>query len=112
MSHRYNELRLVLITVENYFYEVLVGMGVVGLALLAIVIVRIFQVGREVGRVAPPGTMAHSMARFHAPLVLALLVANMTGDNFVGLVGVAQLAIWTAVLVRSGHAAVTQAGGA
>jgi O-antigen ligase len=106
VSHSYNELRLVLITVENYFYETLVGMGVVGLALLALVIVRLFQLGREVGRAAPAGTLAHHMARFHAPLVLGLLVANMTGDNFVGMVGVAQMAIWTAVLVRSGHAAV------
>ncbi len=108
VSHRYNELRVVLTTVENYYYEVLVSMGVVGLAVLAVVIVRLFQLGREVGRVAPPGTLAHQMARFHAPLVLGLLVANMTGDNFMGLVGLAQLAMWTAVLVRSGHAAVAE----
>jgi len=109
VSHQYNELRLVLITVENYFYEILVGMGAVGLTLLALVFVRLFQLGREVGRVAPPGTLAHAMARFHAPFVLALLVANMTGDNFVGMVSVAQMAIWSAVLVRSGHAAVAEA---
>jgi O-antigen ligase len=108
VSHSYNELRLVLITVENYFYETLVGMGVLGLALLVVVIVRLFQLGREVGRAAPPGTLGHHMARFHAPLVLGLLIANMTGDNFMGLVGLAQLAVWTAVLVRSGHSAVTQ----
>jgi hypothetical protein len=46
------------------------------------------------------------MARFHAPLMLGLLVANMTGDNFVGLVGLAQVAMWTAVMVRAGHDAV------
>lgn len=108
VSDRYNELRLVLITVENYFYEMLVSMGVVGLVLLAIVIVRLFQLGREVGRTAPPGTLAHHMARFHAPLVLALLVGNLTGDNFVGMTCLAQMALWTAVLVRSGHAAVAE----
>ncbi len=108
VSHRYNELRVVLITVENYFFEILVSMGVVGLALLAIVIVKLFQLGREVGRTAPPGTLAHHMARFHAPLVLGLLVANLTGDNFMGIVGVAQMSIWTALLVRAGHAAVAE----
>lgn len=106
VSHSYNELRVVLGTVENYFFEILVSMGVVGLAMLAIVIARLFQLGRQVSRTAPPGTLAHHMARFHAPLVLALLVANLTGDNFVGMVSVAQLAMWTAVLVQSGHTAV------
>jgi O-antigen ligase len=108
VSHSYNELRLVLGTVENYYYETLVSMGVVGLAVLAVVIVRLFQLGRAVGRVAPAGMLAHHMARFHAPLVLGLLVANLTGDNFVGMVCIAQLALWCAVLVRSGHAAVAE----
>jgi hypothetical protein len=68
--------------------------------------VKLYRLGREVGRVAPAGSLAHHMARYHAPLITALLVANLTGDNFMGLVGLAQLSIWTAVLVRSGHAAV------
>ena len=106
VSHRYNDLRIVFVTVENYFYETLISMGVVGLVVLAVVLARLFLLGREVQRLAPPGTLAHHMARFHTPLVLALLVANMTGDNLTGMVGIAQLAMWTAVLVRSGHAAV------
>jgi O-antigen ligase len=106
VSHAYNEMKIVFITVENYYYEILVSMGVVGLAVLAVVIVRLFQVGRAVARTAPRGTLAHHMARFHAPLVLGLLVANMTGDNFMGMVGLAQVAMWTAVMVRSGHDAV------
>lgn len=106
VSHRYNELRVVFGTVENYFYEVLVSMGIPGLVLLAIVIVKLFNLGHTVGRIAPPGTLAHHMARFHAPLCLGLLVANLTGDNFMGMLAIAQLSIWTAVLVCSGHAAV------
>jgi O-antigen ligase len=109
VSHTYNELRIIFFTVENYFYEILISMGVVGLALLVIVFVRLFQLGREVGRVAPPRTLAFYMARFHSPLLIALLVANMTGDNFMGMVSLAQLALWAAVLVRSGHAAVSEA---
>ena len=108
VSHEYNELRLLLGTVENYFYEILVSMGVVGLALIGLVIVRLFQLGREVGRTAPPGTLAHHMAKVHAPLVLALLVANLTGDNFLGLVSLTQLALWCAVLVRCGHLAAAE----
>jgi O-antigen ligase len=106
VSNRYNELRLNLGTVENYFYEILISMGVVGLVAITIVVIRLFQLGREVGRVAPEGTLASHMARVHGPLVLGLLVANLTGDNFNGLVSLAQLALWCAVLVGSGHAAV------
>ena len=106
VSSSYNTMRIVLITVENYYYEVLVSMGIVGLAVLAFVIVRLFQVGRAVARTAPRGTLAHHMARFHAPLILGLLVANMTGDNFMGMVGLAQVALWTAVMVRSAPDAV------
>ena len=109
VSSGYNALRLVIITVENFYYETLVSMGIVGLAVLAVVTVRLFQVGRAVSRTAPPGTLAYHMARFHSPLMLGLLVANMTANNFVGMVGLAQVAIWTAVLVRSGHDAIRHA---
>ena len=76
------------------------------IALLVWAIVELFRLGHTVGRSAPRGTLAHHMARFHAPLLTAILVANMTGDNLVGTVSVAQLAMWTAVLVRAGHDAV------
>ena len=107
VSNQYNELRLNLVTVENYFYEILVSMGVVGLVASAIVFIRMFKLGREVRRVAPEGTLASHMARVHGPLLLGLIVANLTGDNFLGLVSVAQLALWCAVLVGAGHAAVS-----
>lgn len=106
VSNRYNHLRLNLVTVENYFYEILVSMGIVGLVVISIVVVRLFKLGREIGRVAPEGTLASHMARVHGPLILALLAANLTGDNFLGLVSIAQLALWCAVLVSAGHVAV------
>jgi O-antigen ligase len=106
VSPEYNELRLRLVTVENYFYEILVSMGLVGLVAIAIVVMRLFRLGREIGRAAPEGTLASHMARIHGPLVFALLVANLTGDNFLGLVSLAQLALWCAVLVSAGHVAV------
>jgi hypothetical protein len=70
------------------------------------VVIRLFQLGREIGRIAPEGTLASHMARVHGPLVFSLLVANLTGDNFLGLVSLAQLALWCAVLVSAGHVAV------
>jgi len=108
VSHDYNPLRMVVETVDNYYYEILVSMGVVGLAALVVVLVRLFQLGREVGRLAPAGSLAHHMARFHTPLMLGMVVANVTGDNFAGLVNHAQLALWVAVLVGSGHAALAE----
>ena len=108
ISHQYNSLGLALGTVENYYYETLVSMGIGGLALLGLVIARLYQLGREVLRVAPPGTLAHHMARFHTPLLTGLLVANLTANNFAGMVGLAQLSLWTAVLVRSAHASVAE----
>jgi hypothetical protein len=35
--------------------------------------------------------------------MLALLVANLTADNFVGMLGLAQVALWCALLIRAGH---------
>jgi hypothetical protein len=108
VSHRYNEFKMVLGTVENYYYEMLISLGVFGFALLAWAIVALFRVGYEVRRVAPPDTLAHHMARYHTPLMLAVLVANLTGDNLTGLTSLAQVSLWTAILVRSGHAAVSE----
>ena len=45
------------------------------------------------------------LARFNTPLLIGLLVVNVTGDNFIGMVGLGQLALWSAMLVRAGHLA-------
>jgi O-antigen ligase len=108
VSERYNELRFVIGTAENFLLETLVGLGVVGLAILGVVFARLFALGRVVRRLAPPGTIGHELGRVHAALILALLAANMTGDNFVGMVGVGQVALWCALLVRAGHLAVSR----
>ena len=109
VSTRYNEFRLVIGQVENYLLETLVGLGVVGLAFLGVAFARLFALGRAVRQVAPPGTFAHEMGRLHTPLMVALLVANLTGDNFVGLVAVGQVALWCVLLVRAGHLAISDA---
>ena len=108
-SRQYNDLGLVLGVVESYFLEMAVSLGIIGLTALAVLLVRMYRVGQVIRREAPPGTLGHAMARYHTPLLTALLAANLTGDNFVGMVGIAQLALWMAVLVRAGRLALDSA---
>jgi hypothetical protein len=110
VSAQYNELRVVIGQAENYMLETLVGLGVVGLGLLALVLQRLYALGRVVRRQTAPGTFAHELGRLHAPLLTALLVANLTGDNFVGMAGIGQLAVWSALLVRAAHLAARPEG--
>jgi len=103
VSDVYGELRLRNIPVDNYYLETAAGTGIVGLVGLAFVLLRLFQLGSVVRRIAPPGSLGHTMARFHAPLLIGMLIVNLTGNNFVGLVVLGQLALWLAMLVRAGH---------
>jgi O-antigen ligase len=105
VSDNYNDFRVVLITVENYFLEIAVSLGLVGLAMLGVLIVRIYQLGRTAERVTAPGTLGHAMATYHFAFFTALLVSNLTGDNFVGLTGLACIALWTGTLVQAGRLA-------
>jgi O-antigen ligase len=112
VSQAYHGLPFVIGTAESLFLEVAAGMGVVGLVALGIAIRRMFQLGKVIRRVTPANTFGHQLARYHAPFMISLLVANLTGDNWTGLVGLGQLAIWFALLVRAGHIAVREAGAA
>jgi hypothetical protein len=56
--------------------------------------------------------MASAMARYHAPLLLALLLVNVTGTHFVGMMGLGQLALWLAMLVQAAHRSVETANDA
>jgi O-antigen ligase len=105
VSASYNEFHLALGTVENFLFETLVGLGVAGVAVLCVAFARLFALGRSVRRVTVPKTLGHELARLNAPLLAAMFVANLTGDNLIGMVGVGQVALWTALLVRAGHLA-------
>jgi O-antigen ligase len=107
ISVHYNTLGLSLFTAESIFLEAATGMGVIGLTALVYVIVRLYQLGRAVSKVAPPGTMGAGMAQFHAPLITGFVVGNLTGDNWVGLVGLAQTALWCAMLVSAGERSIS-----
>jgi len=102
-SDRYNALGLVLGTCENMYLEVATGMGIVGLLVFVLALWRLAALGDVVAKHAPPGSLAETLARLHKPYLVALLVSNLTSDNWIGLVGLAQTAVWCALLVRSGQ---------
>jgi O-antigen ligase len=105
VSANYNEFHLYLGQVENFLFETLVGMGVLGLSVVGFVFARLYALGRVVRQATAPKTLGHELARLNAPLLAALFVANLTGATLVGLVGVGQIALWCALLVRAGHLA-------
>jgi hypothetical protein len=106
ISADYNDLHAYVGT-ESYFFEVAVGMGIIGIVLLARVLASLFRLGAAVRDSTPPGSFGNELARRHTPLMIGLLAANLTGDNFVGMAGLGQVAIWCAILVRSGHLSVS-----
>lgn len=110
MSHEYNSMRITMLGAENYFLEVAASLGVVGFSVLVYLYVQLYRIGRTVQKNAPPGTMAHAMARLHVPLITGLSVANLTGDNFIGFTGIGQVALWCALLIRAGHLAIEEGG--
>lgn len=103
MSGQYGDLRLIMGTCESYYLETAAGMGVPGLVALAVVIVRLFQLGEAVRRNAPAGSMARVMASYHAPMLIAVLLICVTGAHFVGMMGIGQMSLWLALMVRSAH---------
>ena len=111
VSQDYNDLKIAPLGAENFYIDTAAGMGVIGLAAMCLCFVRLFQLGRVVRRVTPPGTLGHEMARLHAPLVAGLMVLNLLGFEFLGLVSAAQLSLWCAMMIRSGHHAVHAAPG-
>jgi O-Antigen ligase len=108
LSAQYNDLGVYLLTTENIFMEAATGMGVIGLAALTWIVVRVYRLGAAVRNSTPPGSLGHHLAALHSPLVTGLLVVNMTANHWVGLVGIAQFALWNAILIRAGHGAITR----
>jgi O-antigen ligase len=109
LSAQYGELRMHFGTAENFYLETAAGMGIPGLIAFVFVLVRLFQMGRVVHRCAPSGTLARAMAQFHAPMIVALLVICITGNQFGGVAPTGQLALWLAMMVRASHLAIEAA---
>jgi O-antigen ligase len=108
VSDQYNDLRITMAGAHNYFLETAAGMGIVGLAGLGLVVARLYQLGAAVRRAATPGSLGHRLAAYHGPLITALLAANLTGTNLTGMVGIAQVAVWCALLSRAGELSAPQ----
>ena len=108
-SHRYNALTLNLGTAENIVLETAADMGVVGLSALAWLVASIVRFVRAVAGANAPGSPGHALARVSFPFLAANAVANMTANNLVGMVSVAQVGVFCAFLVvasrRAGAAA-------
>lgn len=107
-SQDFNEMQLGMLGAENFYLEMAVSLGIVGFIVMLICLVRLVKLGIAVRRATPPGTLIHEMAIIHPSLMAGLFAANLTGDNFVGMVALSQLAVWCAMLVRGGHLAVTE----
>lgn len=109
VSSGYNDLRIH-VGAESYFLEMAADLGLVGVIALGFVLVRLFRLGRAVREVSPPGSLGWQMAAVHTPLVVCLLVACLTGSNLIGMIGIGQIALWSAMMVRAGHAMIDAAG--
>lgn len=100
-ADRYNPLGLILVTTESAYLEVATAMGLVGLALFANLLFRSFRLGHAAVAAAPPQGEGRAFARLHTPFMVGMMIANLTGTNFFGMIGLAQLALWHVLLVRS-----------
>ena len=104
VSASYNQFHVTL-GAENFLFEILVDLGIVGLAVLGVAFARLYALGRVVREATAPKTLGHELARFHGPLLAGLFVANLTGATLIGMIGVGQMALWCALLIRAGHIA-------
>jgi O-antigen ligase len=100
VAHEYNPLGLYLVTAESFYLETASGMGILGLAALAAFGWACVALGRAALRHGAPGSPSYRMGQVASPFLLALAVGNLTGDNLVGLLNGAQLAIFLGVLGR------------
>jgi len=100
IGHEYNPLGLYLQTAESFYLETAAGMGVLGLTALAVFGWACWRLGRAAYRHGEPGSPARRMGEVAPPFLLAVAVGNLTGDNLVGLLNGAQLAIFLGVLGR------------
>jgi O-antigen ligase len=100
VAHEYNPLGLYLVTAESFYLETAAGMGLLGLAALAAFAWACLALGRAALRHGEPGSPAHRMGEVAPSFLLAVAVGNLTGDNLVGLLNGAQLAIFLGLLGR------------
>jgi O-antigen ligase len=101
VAHDYNALGMYFSTVENFFLETAVGMGILGLLVLSLFAIACWRLGRAARRHAEPGSQAHRLGEMTPAFLLSVFVANLTSDNLIGLVNGGQLAIFFALLAQA-----------
>jgi hypothetical protein len=101
VAAEYNTLGLELLTSESFFLETASGMGVIGLAALATFTWALVAFARRVPKHAEKGSVAERFARVTPAYLIAIGLANLTGDLLIGLLSVSQLALFTAFVTQS-----------
>jgi O-antigen ligase len=100
-SREFNALTLNLGAAENFVFETAAGLGIGGVAIVVWMARALRRLGKSVQGAMPEGTRAYALAKLSGPFLVAVAVANMTGDNLIGMMGVAQLAVFSALLVTA-----------
>ena len=100
-SYQFNDLTLNLGTAENFLLETAAGMGILGVAAILWVANALFRLVRAVRASSVRGTSAARLAELSGPFLIAVVVANATGDNLIGIMGLTQLAVFSALLIAA-----------
>jgi O-Antigen ligase len=101
VSAEHNPLRLVLGTAESFYLEVASGMGATGLLFLLLSFVAFYRLCRAARAASPRDSTGNRLGRVGPPLLLGTAVANLTGDNLAGMLGVAQMALFAGLLTQA-----------
>jgi hypothetical protein len=112
VSQHFNNFGFALGTAENFYLETASGMGVIGLAAVAWVVVSLVRLLRLVRRLAPPGTTAYRLAGIGPAFLVGAAVSNWTADYLIGMLGILQMCVFFALLVVSAREALRNADGA
>jgi O-antigen ligase len=100
-SSNYNSLGAVLVTAESMYLETAAGMGIVGLAALVWIAVAGLRLAKAIRKESAPGTVAARLASITPAYVAGVAAGNITGDNLIGMMAVAQLALFFGLLAQS-----------
>lgn len=100
-SYQFNDLTLNLGTAENFLLETAAGMGILGVAAVVWVGAALTGLVRAVRAASAPGSPAARLAELSGPFLVSVVVANATGDNLIGIMGLTQLAVFAALLIAA-----------
>ena len=103
VSYAYNPLGAILVTAESMYLETAAGMGVMGLAALAWVGIAGLRMASAIRRTSAPNGIAYRLASMTPAYLAGVAAGNLTGDNLMGMMAVAQLALFYGLLAQAGR---------